>query len=169
MEQKHPHLYIRSMPFLAGQASWEVACGWFQAIINSSLSEEVFLAPSKESLVCPLLKKSLLDPIVLDNFSSLSHFSFLGKMAEKVVALQFQRTLEETYYMDLFRQLSDPDMRLKLHWSHSRMISGRMGCSKLDSVNAANSLEEIYRTHLHYTGYEMKFLIIMHLQNKTKH
>lgn len=53
--------------------------------------------------MCPLLKKPFLDPSILDNFCLVFHLSFLGKMVEKVVALQLQRSLKEMDYLDTFQ------------------------------------------------------------------
>lgn len=57
--------------------------------------EEVSSVPFEEPLVCPLLKKPLLIPIILDNFYPVSEILFLGKVVGKMVSLQLQRILEE--------------------------------------------------------------------------
>lgn len=56
----------------------------------------------KEALVCPLLKKLLLDPITLGNFHPVSNLIFLGKVVEKVVAQQLQQVLGEADHLNLF-------------------------------------------------------------------
>lgn len=39
-----------------------------------------------------------MDPTILDNFLPVSNLPLLGKMVEKLIWLQFQRTLEEADY-----------------------------------------------------------------------
>lgn len=67
-----------------------VTTRWVQAVINYSLQEGMFPGPLKEALVHPLLKKTSLNPIGLDNFHPIS----------QVVAWQLQRVLHEMDYLD---------------------------------------------------------------------
>ncbi|XP_070582622.1 LOW QUALITY PROTEIN: uncharacterized protein [Erythrolamprus reginae] len=53
----------------------------------------------KEAVVRPLLKKPSLDPAVLNNYRPVSNLPFMGKVVEKVVALQLQRSLDEADYL----------------------------------------------------------------------
>lgn len=50
-----------------------------------------------------LHKKPSLDSIILDNFCPVSNLPFLGKVVDKVVVKQLQRTLDEADYLDLFQ------------------------------------------------------------------
>lgn len=52
--------------------------------------------------MCPLFKKPLLDPTVLDNFYPVLHLPILGKAVETVVELQLQRIMNEMDYLDPF-------------------------------------------------------------------
>uniref|UniRef100_A0A8D0BC31 Reverse transcriptase domain-containing protein n=1 Tax=Salvator merianae TaxID=96440 RepID=A0A8D0BC31_SALMN len=79
--------------------SREVTRGWVQAIVNASLREGSFPAPYKEAIVRPLLKKPSLDPTVLNNYRPVSNLPFIGKVVEKVVAFQLQRSLDEADYL----------------------------------------------------------------------
>lgn len=72
-------------------------------MINASLQERLFLAPFKEDLVYPFLKKPSIGPTCLHNFSPVSHLTFLRKVVEKLVVLQLQRILDEMYYLDPFQ------------------------------------------------------------------
>lgn len=60
-----------------------------------------------EGGIVPISLKRLSPPqegiTVLDNFLSLSHFPFGGKIVEKVVELQVQRAIEEADYQDTFQ------------------------------------------------------------------
>lgn len=77
-------------------------------MVNSSLIESVFPASFKEALMCPRRKKPSMDSTILDNFCPDSHFPYLGKVVEKVVALQMQRILDETDYLDPFQSSFRP-------------------------------------------------------------
>uniref|UniRef100_A0A8D0DWT2 Reverse transcriptase domain-containing protein n=1 Tax=Salvator merianae TaxID=96440 RepID=A0A8D0DWT2_SALMN len=79
--------------------SREVTRGWVQAIVNASLRDGSFPAPYKEAIVRPLLKKPSLDPTVLNNYCPVSNLPFIGKVVEKVVAFQLQRSLDEADYL----------------------------------------------------------------------
>lgn len=54
-------------------------------IINLSLLMGTFLEGLKEAIVCPLLKKTYLDPTVLTNYCPESNLPFLGKVVERTV------------------------------------------------------------------------------------
>ncbi len=58
------------------------------AIVNHSLLTGVFPLSLKTDIVKPLLKKSNLDPLVLNNFRPISNLSFLSKILEKLVFRQ---------------------------------------------------------------------------------
>jgi len=63
------------------------------SIINRSLEVGEFPATFKNGLVTPLLKKSDLDHEILKNYRPISNLPFLGKMIERVVAMQFKQHL----------------------------------------------------------------------------
>uniref|UniRef100_A0A2D4LQ82 Reverse transcriptase domain-containing protein n=1 Tax=Micrurus spixii TaxID=129469 RepID=A0A2D4LQ82_9SAUR len=84
-------------------ASREVTRGWLQALINTSLREGSFPQPLKEAVVRPLLKKPSVDPADLNNFHPVSNLPFVGKVVERVVALQLRRSLDEADYLDPFQ------------------------------------------------------------------
>lgn len=73
----------------------------------------------KEVLVCPLFKKPLLDPTILDKFCPVSHFPNLGKVVEKMVVLQFQMILEDTDYPDPFHSSFRPGYGIQMALVHS--------------------------------------------------
>lgn len=55
------------------------------AIINSSFEEGTFPASEKFAVVRPLLKKSNLDPNVLNNYRPVSNLSYLSKIIERAI------------------------------------------------------------------------------------
>lgn len=55
-------------------------------MINASFCEEVVPQHFKKTVICPLLKKSLLDSTLWDNFLSVSNPLFWEKVVKKVVA-----------------------------------------------------------------------------------
>ena len=63
-------------------------------IVNMSLTSGVFPSELKTALICPILKKSDLDPDNLGNYRPVSNLPFLGKLIEKCVADQFVAHLE---------------------------------------------------------------------------
>lgn len=71
------------------------------AIANYSLLTGTFPQALKSAVVKPLLKKTNLDPLVLNNFRPISNLSFLSKILEKLVFrqlndyLNFNSTLEK--------------------------------------------------------------------------
>uniref|UniRef100_A0A670IWM0 Reverse transcriptase domain-containing protein n=1 Tax=Podarcis muralis TaxID=64176 RepID=A0A670IWM0_PODMU len=72
-------------------------------IINLSLDTGTFPGELKEVLVCPLLKKTSLDPLDLSNYCPVSNLPYLGKVIERAVAEQLGRFLEETSTLDPFQ------------------------------------------------------------------
>uniref|UniRef100_A0A8C4RJ50 Reverse transcriptase domain-containing protein n=1 Tax=Erpetoichthys calabaricus TaxID=27687 RepID=A0A8C4RJ50_ERPCA len=62
-------------------------------IINSSLLHGTVPDALKVSVIKPLLKKSDLDPHILNNYRPISNLPFLSKILEKVVASQLQTHL----------------------------------------------------------------------------
>lgn len=56
-------------------------------VINASLQEGDVPQHFKEVVICPLLKKPLLDSTLLDNFQPVSNLPFWGKVVEKVVCI----------------------------------------------------------------------------------
>lgn len=94
--------YILGLFWLV-KASKEVACGLIQAVINASFQKRVAPPALKDAVVHPLFKRLSFEPIVLGNIHVVSSLPFLGKIVEKVVGAQLQRTLDETDYPDSFR------------------------------------------------------------------
>lgn len=77
--------------------------GWVQGIINGSFRSGMVPAALKEAVIKPLLKKTSLNPHDLNNYRPIANIPFLGKILERVVALQLQAFLEETDYLDPFQ------------------------------------------------------------------
>ena len=65
------------------------------SIVNKSLLSGVFPSELKTALICPILKKSDLDPDNLGNYRPVSNLPFLGKLIEKCAADQFVAHLED--------------------------------------------------------------------------
>ncbi len=57
-------------------------------IVNTSLNSGIFPRSLKSSIVKPLLKKSSLDPYIINNYTQISNLPFLSKIIEKVVHKQ---------------------------------------------------------------------------------
>lgn len=74
-----------------------------------NLSEGGVLLPLKGALVHLFLKEPSLNPIILENFCPESNFPFLGKLVEKMIVQQLQKTLDEQIWK-LFSQDSDTGM-----------------------------------------------------------
>lgn len=72
-------------------------------MVNSSFLKGVFPVSFKEALMCPLLKKPLLDPTMLNNFSPVSNFPFLEKVVEKVIMLQLRGPWRKQIIWTLFK------------------------------------------------------------------
>uniref|UniRef100_A0A3B3I2H5 Reverse transcriptase domain-containing protein n=1 Tax=Oryzias latipes TaxID=8090 RepID=A0A3B3I2H5_ORYLA len=64
-------------------------------IANCSLQTGVFPSACKTAVVRPLLKKSNLDPKIMDNYRPVSNLPFLGKIIEKLVFIQLHDFLNE--------------------------------------------------------------------------
>ena len=72
-------------------------------VINLSLSQSVVPGDIKEALLAPLLKKASLDHEVLKHFRPVSNLAFIGKMIEKVVAVQFKDHLIRNKLQELMQ------------------------------------------------------------------
>ena len=72
-------------------------------IINLSMSSGVMPQNLKESLILPLLKKSLLDPEVFNHFRPVSNLAFLSKVIEKVVAIRYKTHIKINNLGDPFQ------------------------------------------------------------------
>lgn len=79
------------------KAAHEVTCGWMCALVLAFLNKGCVSLVLKEAIVCPILKKPSWGPKVWDNYV------LFGKMMEKVVKLQLQRTLEERVILNPFQ------------------------------------------------------------------
>jgi len=58
-------------------------------IVNTSLSTGIVPHQLKQAIVTPLLKKPGLDTNDMKNFRPVSNLSFISKILEKVVLIQF--------------------------------------------------------------------------------
>jgi len=72
-------------------------------IVNLSLQSGTFPTSYKTAIVKPLLKKISLDPEVLKNFRPVSNLSFISKLIEKVVAIQFTTHLKDNNLLENFQ------------------------------------------------------------------
>uniref|UniRef100_A0A8C7YG36 Reverse transcriptase domain-containing protein n=1 Tax=Oryzias sinensis TaxID=183150 RepID=A0A8C7YG36_9TELE len=68
-----------------------------------SLQSGIFPEALKTAVIKPLLKKSGLDPIVLNNYRPISNLPFLGKVLEKVVYQQLTDFLLLSNSFDVFQ------------------------------------------------------------------
>ena len=59
-------------------------------IVNVSLESGIFASKWKTAIICPLLKKAVLD-LILSNFRTDSNLSFISNLVEKVVVIQFNK------------------------------------------------------------------------------
>uniref|UniRef100_A0A8C8DYC0 Reverse transcriptase domain-containing protein n=1 Tax=Oryzias sinensis TaxID=183150 RepID=A0A8C8DYC0_9TELE len=72
-------------------------------IVNMSLQSGIFPEALKTAVIKPLLKKSGLDPTVLNNYRPISNLPFLGKVLEKVVYQQLTDFLLLNNSFDAFQ------------------------------------------------------------------
>ncbi len=72
-------------------------------IVNTSLLSGIFPMALKHAIVIPLLKKSNLDPFVLENYRPISNLPFLGKILEKVVYQQLNMYLSYNNFFDVYQ------------------------------------------------------------------
>ena len=72
-------------------------------IVNSSLSNGIFPICLKQAIVMPLLKKSNLNPCILQNYRPISNLPFLGKILEKVVYQQLHSYLSHNNLFDIYQ------------------------------------------------------------------
>ncbi len=72
-------------------------------IVNTSLLSGIFPTSLKHATVTPLLKKSNLDPFVLENYRPISNLPFLGKILEKVVYQQLNMYLSYNNFFDVYQ------------------------------------------------------------------
>ncbi|KAF7246241.1 RNA-directed DNA polymerase from mobile element jockey [Varanus komodoensis] len=70
---------------------------WILEVVNASLREGRVPASLKEAVVRPVLKKASLDPEMATNYRPVANIPFLGKVLERVVAV------DETDYLDPFQ------------------------------------------------------------------
>uniref|UniRef100_A0A3Q3LKF2 Reverse transcriptase domain-containing protein n=1 Tax=Mastacembelus armatus TaxID=205130 RepID=A0A3Q3LKF2_9TELE len=72
-------------------------------LVNNSLQSGTFPRALKIAVIKPLLKKSSLDVMVLNNYRPISNLPFLGKIIEKVVYQQLTDFLMLNNYFDDFQ------------------------------------------------------------------
>ncbi|XP_061450026.1 uncharacterized protein LOC133369124 [Rhineura floridana] len=99
------------------KASRAVTTSWAKEVINASLREGVVPGSLKEAVVRPLLKKPSLDPDILNNYRPVANVPFLGKVLERVVAGQLQRSWMKPIIWIRF----NPVLALKQPWSPCMM------------------------------------------------
>jgi len=73
------------------------------SIVNECLVEGVFPSYFKHALVQPLLKKTSLNPSVLNNYCPISKLPFLAMLLEKVVLNKLSAFLKENIIFDTFQ------------------------------------------------------------------
>ena len=73
------------------------------ALISSSLTSGTFPQEFKTALIKPLLKKTNLDPLLLQNYRPISNLPFLSKLLEKIVFLQLSDFLSTNCILDKFQ------------------------------------------------------------------
>lgn len=72
-------------------------------IVNCSLQTGSFPAAFKTAVVKPLLKKSNLDPTILNNYRPVSNLPFLSKILEKLVFIQLNDFLTNNSILEKFQ------------------------------------------------------------------
>ena len=72
-------------------------------MINQSLSTGTVPSTFKVAVITPLLKKTNLDPEVLQNYRPISNLPFLSKLLERTVASQFTDFLSKNNLLDPFQ------------------------------------------------------------------
>lgn len=72
-------------------------------IINHHLQTGIFPSTFKKAIVKPLLKKSTLDPSVLNNFRPISNLMFISKILEKLVLWQLLDHLNSNLIFEKFQ------------------------------------------------------------------
>lgn len=77
-------------------------------IVNLSLLSGTFPEPYKIAHVKPLLKKISLNPDVLKNFRPVSNLTFVSKLIEKAVSIQFVNHLKENNLLEKFQSAYKP-------------------------------------------------------------
>ena len=68
----------------------------FTRAMKQSIESSTVLAVMKHAIVTPLLKKSGLDPVRLANYRPVSNLSFISKLLERYIMVQFRQ------YVDAF-------------------------------------------------------------------
>jgi len=81
----------------------QVLMPFLTVFINLSLRTGTVPDRLKLAIIVPLLKKLLLDPEILSNFRPVSKLSFISKLIEKVVHLQFTSHLITNKLLDKFQ------------------------------------------------------------------
>ena len=82
------------------------------AIINNSITSDVYPCLYRQAIVRPLLKKTGLDPDEYKNYRPVSNLFFISKHIEKAVSLQLEHYLSQNHLLDvaspeLTRSVSD--------------------------------------------------------------
>ncbi len=71
--------------------------------VNISLLSGIFPTALKHVIVSSLLKKSSLDPFVIDSYRPISNLPFLGKILEKAEYEQLYKHLSDNNLFDLYQ------------------------------------------------------------------
>ena len=86
------------------------------AVVNTSITEGVFLDDLKEALAKPLLKKANLD--LLDkNFCLVSNLTFTGKLIERIVMDQLSAHIHASELMEPLQSAYRPIIAKRQHSS----------------------------------------------------
>ena len=72
-------------------------------ILNYSLQTGVFPAAFKTAVVRPTLKRSNLDPAVLDNYRPVSNMPFLSKILERIVFNQLNDFMMSNNILEIYQ------------------------------------------------------------------
>jgi hypothetical protein len=72
-------------------------------IINTIITSCVFPSDLKRAVICPILKKSSLDPLILNNYRPVSLLPFLSKITERVIANQLTDHINRNNLCDPFQ------------------------------------------------------------------
>ena len=73
------------------------------SIVNISLDTSDFSTELKKALILPLIKKLILDSEILKYYRPVSNLSFLSKLIERIVAVQFVQHISDNGLFEVFQ------------------------------------------------------------------
>ena len=91
------------LPTSLVKANIDILAPTLAAIINMSLESGSVPANFKHAVITPLLKKPNLDPDSMNNYRPISNLSFVSKLLERYVAVQFRQHLDNNNVLDTFQ------------------------------------------------------------------